>query len=104
MSDTWVNWCEGLGTVLANDEIKDGLSERGGFPVEQKLMKQWSLRITAYADRLISGLETLDWTDSIKEIQKNWIGRSNGVSVRFNLQNSDKTIDVFTTRPDNIWS
>ena len=103
LSETWVNWCEGLGTVLANDEIKDGLSERGGFPVEQKLMKQWSLRITAYADRLISGLETLDWSDSIKEIQKNWIGRSNGVSVQFNLEYSDKTIDVFTTRPDTIF-
>ena len=103
LSDTWVNWCEGLGTVLANDEIKDGLSERGGYPVEQKLMKQWSLRITAYADRLISGLETLDWTDSIKEIQKNWIGKSNGVSVHFNLENSDKTIEVFTTRPDTIF-
>lgn len=103
LSDTWVNWCDGLGTVLANDEVKDGLSERGGFPVEQKLMKQWSLRITAYADRLISGLEAVDWTDSIKEIQKNWIGKSNGVSVRFNLENTDKTIEVFTTRPDTIF-
>ena len=103
LSETWVNWCEGLGTVLANDEIKDGLSERGGFPVEQKLMKQWSLRITAYADRLITGLDSVDWPGSIKEIQKNWIGRSKGVSVCFNVENSDKTIEVFTTRPDTIF-
>ncbi|MBT3417658.1 MAG: leucine--tRNA ligase [Flavobacteriales bacterium] len=103
LSDTWVNWCEGLGTVLANDEVKDGLSERGGFPVEQKLMKQWSLRITAYADRLISGLDTVDWSDSIKEIQKNWIGKSKGVSVSFQLENSEYKIEVFTTRPDTIF-
>ncbi len=103
LSDTWVNWCEGLGTVLANDEVKDGLSERGGFPVEQKLMKQWSLRITAYADRLISGLDSVDWSDSIKEIQRNWIGRSKGVSVHFDLENSVKKIEVFTTRPDTIF-
>ena len=103
LSDTWVNWCEGLGTVLANDEVKDGLSERGGFPVEQKLMKQWSLRITAYADRLISGLDTVDWSDSIKEIQKNWIGKSKGASVIFKLENSDDKIEVFTTRPDTIF-
>ena len=103
LSDTWVNWCEGLGTVLANDEVKDGLSERGGFPVEQKLMKQWSLRITAYADRLISELDTVDWSDSIKEIQKNWIGKSKGASVSFKLENSDDKIEVFTTRPDTIF-
>jgi len=103
LSDTWVNWCEGLGTVLANDEVKDGLSERGGFPVEQKLMKQWSLRITAFADRLISGLDTIDWSDSIKEIQKNWIGKSNGASVSFALENSEDKIEVFTTRPDTIF-
>tara|TARA_E500000331_G_scaffold358397_1_gene424898 strand:- start:14263 stop:17031 length:2769 start_codon:yes stop_codon:yes gene_type:complete len=103
LSDTLVNWCEGLGTVLANDEIKDGLSERGGFPVEQKLMKQWSLRITAYADRLISGLDTVDWPDSIKEIQKNWIGKSKGASVCFNVKDSDEKIEVFTTRPDTIF-
>jgi len=103
LSDTWVNWCEGLGTVLANDEVKDGFSERGGFPVEQKLMKQWSLRITAYADRLISGLDTVDWSDSIKEIQKNWIGKSKGVSVSFQLENSANKIEVFTTRPDTIF-
>jgi len=103
LSDTWVNWCEGLGTVLANDEVKDGLSERGGFLVEQKLMKQWSLRITAYADRLISGLDTVDWSDSIKEIQKNWIGKSKGASVIFKLENSENEIEVFTTRPDTIF-
>ena len=103
LSDTWVNWCEGLGTVLANDEVKDGLSERGGFPVEQKLMKQWSLRITAYADRLISGLDTVDWSDSIKEIQKNWIGKSKGASVSFFVENSEDKIEVFTTRPDTIF-
>jgi len=103
LSDTWVNWCEGLGTVLANDEVKDGLSERGGFQVEQKLMKQWSLRITAYADRLISGLDTVDWSDSIKEIQKNWIGKSKGASVSFKLENSEDEIEVFTTRPDTIF-
>ena len=103
LSDTWVNWCEGLGTVLANDEVKDGLSERGGFSVEQKLMKQWSLRITAYADRLISGLDRVNWSDSIKEIQKNWIGKSKGASVSFKLENSSDKIEVFTTRPDTIF-
>ena len=103
LSDTWVNWCEGLGTVLANDEVKHGLSERGGFSVEQKLMKQWSLRITAYADRLISGLDRVDWADSIKEIQKNWIGKSKGASVSFKLENSLDKIEVFTTRPDTIF-
>jgi len=103
LSDTWVNWCAKLGTVLANDEVKDGVSERGGFPVEQKLMKQWSLRITAYADRLISGLDTVEWSESIKDIQRNWIGRSNGASVIFALENSNEKIDVFTTRPDTIF-
>jgi leucyl-tRNA synthetase len=103
LSETWVNWCEKLGTVLANDEVKEGLSERGGYPVVQKLMKQWSLRITAYADRLISGLDKLDWSDSIKETQKNWIGKSKGASISFNLENSDDIIDVFTTRPDTIF-
>ena len=103
LSETWVNWCEELGTVLANDEVRDGLSERGGHPVKQKLMKQWSLRITAYADRLISGLETIDWSDSVKEIQKNWIGKSKGASVCFKLENFNDIIDVFTTRPDTIF-
>ena len=83
LSDTWVNWCEELGTVLANDEVKDGVSERGGHPVEQKLMRQWSMRITAYAERLLNDLETVDWSDSIKEIQRNWIGKSKGASVAF---------------------
>ncbi len=103
LSETWVNWCEELGTVLANDEVKEGLSERGGFPVEQKLMKQWSLRITAYADRLISGLAFIDWSDSIKDIQKNWIGKSKGASVKFNIEDSEDKIEVFTTRPDTIF-
>ena len=104
LSDTWVNWCEGLGTVLANDEVKDGFSERGNFPVEQKKMKQWSLRITAYADRLLSGLESIDWTESIKQIQKNWIGKSEGVSLKFELMNNNTDgIEIFTTRPDTIY-
>ena len=103
LSETWVNWCEGLGTVLANDEIQDGFSERGGFPVEQRLMKQWSLRITAYAERLISGLNRIEWSDSIKEIQKNWIGKSEGVSVIFKTLKEEYEIEVFTTRPDTIF-
>ncbi|MCH2215871.1 MAG: leucine--tRNA ligase [Flavobacteriales bacterium] len=103
LSETWVNWCEALGTVLANDEIKDGLSERGGHPVEQRLMKQWSLRITAYADRLLSGLEEIDWQDSIKDMQRNWIGKSKGAMVRFMMNNHHGHVDVFTTRPDTIF-
>jgi leucyl-tRNA synthetase len=103
LSETWVNWCEALGTVLANDEIKDGLSERGGHPVEQRLMKQWSLRITAYADRLLDGLEKVDWQDSIKDMQRNWIGKSTGAMVRFMLADHPQHIDVFTTRPDTIF-
>ena len=103
LSETWVNWCEGLGTVLANDEVKDGRSERGNFPVEQKLMKQWSMRITAYAERLLEGLEQVEWNDSIKEIQRNWIGKSEGASLRFSVENSSEQIEVFTTRPDTIY-
>jgi len=103
LADSWVNWCPALGTVLANDEIKDGVSERGGHPVEQKLMRQWSMRISAYADRLLTGLDSLDWTDSIKEQQRNWIGKSMGASVHFALENRDETIEVFTTRPDTIF-
>jgi len=103
LSDTWVNWCPELGTVLANDEVKDGLSERGGHPVERKLMKQWSLRITAYAQRLLDGLDKIDWTESLIEIQKNWIGRSEGASVNFNIKDHDKVLEVFTTRPDTLW-
>ena len=85
LSDAWVNWCPALGTVLANDEVKDGFSERGGHPVERKQMKQWSLRITAYAQRLLDGLEKLEWSDSLKEVQRNWIGRSEGAAVYFRL-------------------
>jgi len=103
LKETWVNWCEALGTVLANDEVKDGLSERGGHPVEQRLMKQWSLRITAYADRLLNGLEALDWQESIKEMQRNWIGKSKGAMVRFMLDGRSEHIDAFTTRPDTIF-
>ena len=103
ISETWVNWCEELGTVLANDEVKDGYSERGGYPVEQKLMKQWSLAITAYADRLLQDLNNLDWPDSIKEIQKNWIGKSNGVLLNFKTEEHERYIEVFTTRPDTVF-
>ena len=103
LSETLVNWCEGLGTVLANDEVKDGYSERGSFPVEQKLMKQWSLRITAYAERLLEGLDGIEWSESIKEVQRNWIGRSNGVSLNFSIEQHDETIEVFTTRPDTLY-
>lgn len=103
LSDSWVNWCPELGTVLANDEVKDGVSERGGYPVVQKEMTQWSLRISAYAQRLLDGLDKLDWSDAIKEIQRNWIGRSEGASVRFQLDGHDEEIEVFTTRPDTIY-
>jgi leucyl-tRNA synthetase len=103
LADSWVNWCPALGTVLANDEIKDGVSERGGHPVEQKLMRQWSMRITAYAERLINDLETVEWTDSIKEQQRNWIGKSVGASVTFQLEDEKGEIEVFTTRPDTIY-
>ncbi len=101
LSEAWVNWCPALGTVLANDEVKDGVSERGGHPVERKRMKQWSLRITAYAQRLLDGLDTLDWSDSIKEAQRNWIGRSEGATVRFPV--GEDFIEVFTTRPDTLF-
>lgn len=103
LADSWVNWCPALGTVLANDEIKDGVSERGGHPVEQKLMRQWSMRISAYAQRLLDDLESIDWNDSIKEIQKNWIGRSEGAQVFFKLKDHEASIEVFTTRPDTIF-
>ncbi|MCQ2146694.1 MAG: leucine--tRNA ligase [Bacteroidales bacterium] len=100
-----VNWCAALGTVLANDEVKDGLSVRGGFPVEQKKMTQWQLRVSAYAGRLLDGLDTVDWTDSLKEMQRNWIGRSYGTEVLFKTYNGDKEVDVtiFTTRVDTIF-
>ncbi|UTW67676.1 leucine--tRNA ligase [bacterium SCSIO 12643] len=103
LSETVVNWCPELGTVLANDEVKNGVSERGGYPVEQKKMKQWSLRITAYADRLLNDLDTIDWPDSIKEIQRNWIGKSQGATVHFEVKDSEEKIEVFTTRPDTIF-
>ncbi|MGB3585564.1 MAG: leucine--tRNA ligase [Tunicatimonas sp.] len=103
LADTVVNWCPELGTVLANDEIKDGFSERGGYPVERKKMKQWMMRITAYADRLLEGLETIDWTESLKEMQRNWIGRSTGCELDFKVQDSDITLTAFTTRPDTTF-
>ena len=105
-ADTMVNWCPQLGTVLANDEVKDGLSVRGGFPVEQKRMKQWLLRVTAYAQRMLDGLDALEWSDSLKEIQRNWIGRSEGAQVFFDAQMADGTtrkLEIFTTRPDTIF-
>jgi leucyl-tRNA synthetase len=102
--ESYVNWCTQLGTVLSNDEVKDGVSERGGYPVERKLMKQWSMRITAYADKLIQGLDNVDWSDSLKEQQRNWIGRSQGASVKFGLENDPEIlIEVFTTRVDTIF-
>ena len=124
LADTWVNWCPQLGTVLANEEVKDGVSERGGYPVERKLMKQWSMRITAYAERLLQGLDKIDWTESIKESQRNWIGKSEGASLEFKIaplppkggsENSENqstsnpplggrgAVSVFTTRPDTIF-
>ncbi len=99
----YVNWCEELGTVLANDQVKDGLSERGGHPVEQKAMTQWYLRITAYAERLLNDLDTLNWSDALKTIQSNWIGRSEGASLFFDVDGSNEKIEVFTTRPDTIF-
>jgi len=103
LADTMVNWCPALGTVLANDEVKEGLSVRGGHPVEQRKMRQWCLRISAYAERLLNDLETIDWSDSLKEIQRNWIGRSEGAEVTFAVEGSDEEILVFTTRPDAIY-
>ena len=103
LTDTMVNWCPKLGTVLANEEVKDGVSERGGYPVERKLMRQWCLRITAYAERLLSDLEGIDWTESIKEAQRNWIGKSEGSSINFNIAGSKEVIEVFTTRPDTVF-
>ena len=102
-SESMVNWCPALGTVLANDEVKDGRSERGGHPVIQKKMMQWSLRISSYAQRLLDGLETIDWSESIKESQRNWIGRSKGAKVLFSVVDHEHQIEVFTTRPDTIF-
>lgn len=102
-AETTVNWCPALGTVLANDEVKDGKSERGGYPVYQKKMMQWSMRITAYSDRLLRGLDGLDWSEAVKESQRNWIGKSEGALVKFGIKGSDDFIEVFTTRPDTIF-
>ena len=102
-ADTMVNWCPALGTVLANDEVKDGLSERGGHPVEQKRMKQWLLRVTAYAQRMLDGLEKLEWSDSLKEIQRNWIGRSTGAQMFFAVKGMEEKLEIFTTRPDTVF-
>ena len=102
-AETTVNWCSALGTVLANDEVKDGKSERGGYPVYQKKMMQWSMRITAYSDRLLRGLDGLDWSEAVKESQRNWIGKSEGALVKFGIKGSDDFIEVFTTRPDTIF-
>jgi len=102
-AETTVNWCPALGTVLANDEVKDGKSERGGYPVYQKKMMQWSMRITAYSDRLLRGLDWLDWSEAVKESQRNWIGKSEGALVKFGIKGSDDFIEVFTTRPDTIF-
>ena len=103
LADTMVNWCPGLGTVLANDEVVDGVSVRGGFPVEQKKMRQWCLRVSAFAQRLLDGLEEIDWSDSLKEAQRNWIGRSEGTEMEFQVADSDKHFTIFTTRADTIF-
>ncbi len=103
VAETMVNWCPGLGTVLANDEVVDGVSERGGFPVEQKKMRQWCLRVSAYAQRLLDGLDTIDWSESIKETQRNWIGRSEGAEVVFRVADSSESFTIFTTRADTMF-
>uniref|UniRef100_UPI00272D0C38 leucine--tRNA ligase n=1 Tax=uncultured Muribaculum sp. TaxID=1918613 RepID=UPI00272D0C38 len=103
LGNTMVNWCPKLGTVLANDEVSEGLSIRGGYPVEQKLMYQWCLRVSAYAQRLLDGLERIDWTDSLKETQRNWIGRSEGAEMRFPIAGSDVELEIFTTRADTVF-
>ena len=103
LGETMVNWCPALGTVLANDEVVDGVSERGGHPVVQQKMKQWCLRVSAYAGRLLDGLNELDWTDSIKETQRNWIGRSEGTEMEFAVKDSDVKFTIFTTRADTIF-
>jgi len=103
LADTMVNWCPALGTVLANDEVSEGFSIRGGHPVEQRKMKQWSLRVSAYAQRLLDGLDTIDWTESLKETQRNWIGRSEGAEMDFLIKNKELKIKIFTTRADTIF-
>jgi leucyl-tRNA synthetase len=102
-AETLVNWCPALGTVLANDEVKEGVSVRGGHPVEQKKMQQWLLRVTAYAERLLNGLDNIEWSESLKEIQRNWIGRSEGADMFFELENKDQKMEIFTTRPDTLF-
>ena len=103
LGETMVNWCAGLGTVLANDEVVDGVSERGGYPVVQKKMRQWCLRVSAYAQRLLNGLDNVQWTESLKETQRNWIGRSEGAEVRFKVADSDIELTIFTTRADTMF-
>ena len=103
LGETMVNWCPALGTVLANDEVVDGVSERGGHPVVQQKMKQWCLRVSAYAQRLLDGLDTLDWSDSIKETQRNWIGRSEGTEMQFRIKGQEEPVTIFTTRADTIF-
>ncbi|HPO67024.1 MAG TPA: class I tRNA ligase family protein, partial [Paludibacteraceae bacterium] len=103
LADTKVNWCPALGTVLANDEVSEGVSIRGGYPVEQRVMRQWCLRVSAYAQRLLDGLEQIDWSESLKETQRNWIGRSEGAELRFTIKGKNVSFDVFTTRPDTIF-
>ena len=103
LSETMVNWCPGLGTVLANDEVVDGVSVRGGFPVVQQKMRQWCLRVSAYSQRLLDGLDTIEWTESLKETQRNWIGRSEGTEMEFRVADSDTTFTIFTTRADTIF-
>ena len=103
LADTKVNWCPELGCVLANDEVSEGLSVRGGFPVEQRVMRQWNLRVSAYAPRLLQGLDTVDWTDSLKETQRNWIGRSEGAEMRFAIKGQDEPFTIFTTRADTVF-
>ena len=103
LGNTMVNWCPKLGTVLANDEVSEGVSIRGGYPVEQKLMYQWCLRVSAYSQRLLDGLDTIDWTDSLKETQRNWIGRSEGAEMKFAIADSDVVLEIFTTRADTIF-
>lgn len=103
LGETMVNWCPKLGTVLANDEVKEGISLRGGYPVVQKKMRQWSLRVSAYAQRLLDGLEHIDWSDSLKDIQRNWIGRSQGADIIFDVKDSQVKLEIFTTRPDTIF-
>ncbi len=103
LGNTMVNWCPKLGTVLANDEVSEGVSIRGGYPVEQKMMYQWCLRVSAYAQRLLEGLEKVDWTDSLKETQRNWIGRSEGAEMLFPIADSDEVLEIFTTRADTVF-